>query len=658
MISKRWEQEFKKAIGFQESGDWAKAEKAYLKLCELAPYHFDVLHLCGTASLRLGHLAVAIEKLTRALSLNPASVLCATRLGIAYNNSGHLTQSEAVLKRALERDRHYLPARVELGKVLWKLGKLDEAQATLTEATMLKDASAEAHETLGALITVRQGYGPSEAHFREATRLDPARARSWFYLGVCRYYLGYIGEALTHLAHSITLDGKFAQAHAAFGLALEKCFRLNHAFEAYSYAIELQPTSTEVRSSMLLLMHYLGRPKSELDKAHQDYGALFEGKENLQAHAAHSRDPHKRIKLAFISPDFRTHAVAQFIEPLIQYLDKTHFELFLYHDLVIVDETTDRLKAHAQHYYNLTGLQSNFVAQKIKTDGIDVLVDLAGHTGYNRLPLFAQKVAPVQITYLGYPDTTGLTAMDYRFVDPITDPETDTSNYYSEKRIRFSACGWSYMPPVVAGEVDAPSEGPITFGCINNYAKVTDFMVGLWAILLQAMPEARLVIKGEHFNDPLIRGRLMERLIAAKIPGGRVELWDKTNSLGDYFKSFARLDVALDTFPYNGTTTTCDTLWMGVPVITLSADSHVNRVGESLLSAVGHSEWVARSPEEYVRRAVLVAKERPRTREKRKELREAMRASLLCKYEIQAQHFGNAVKQVWQTWCKNETKPS
>ena len=176
----------------------------------------------------------------------------------------------------------------------------------LIQATTVNKPLAEAYETLGALITVKQGYGPSEVYFREAVKLDPNRSRSWFYLGVCRYYMGYIGEALTHLANSINLDGKFAQAHAAFGLALEKCFRLNHAYEAYLTAIQLQPTNTEVRSSMLLLMQYLGRPRSELDLAHREFGSLFNPEEALKVKFNYSRDINRKIKLAFISPDFRS----------------------------------------------------------------------------------------------------------------------------------------------------------------------------------------------------------------------------------------------------------------------------------------------------------------------------------------------------------------
>ena len=653
MISKRWELDFRKAVALQESGQWAKAEAAYVKLCELAPYHFDIFHLCGTASLKLGHYKEAIEKLARAFSLNQKSTLCGVRLGVAYNNAGNLHEAEAVLRATLTVDPLFSPTLIELGKVLWKLGKLDEAEKILIQATTVNKPLAEAYETLGALITVKQGYGPSEVYFREAVKLDPNRSRSWFYLGVCRYYMGYIGEALTHLANSINLDGKFAQAHAAFGLALEKCFRLNHAYEAYLTAIQLQPTNTEVRSSMLLLMQYLGRPRSELDLAHREFGNLFNPEEALKVKFNYSRDISRKIKLAFISPDFRTHAVSVFMEPILQSLDKAKFEIFLYHDLVIVDETTERLKHLADKYTNFTGLQNDFVIKKIKEDEIDVLVDLAGHTGYNRLPMFAKRVAPVQISYLGYPDTTGLAAMDYRFVDSITDPQEDTLNFYSEKRVRFSTCAWSYLPPKAAGELKVQTQGPITFACINNYSKVTDFMLSLWALLLEVVPESRLVIKGEHFSDPLIKNRLTERLIKLKIPVERVDTWDRTVGFEEYFESFSKIDIALDTFPYNGTTTTCDTLWMGVPVITLAGDRHINRVGQSLLTAVGHPMWVAKTPQDYVALAAEVARGLDRSLDKRKQLRDKVRKSLLCNYSTQGANFGQSVQEVWQTWCRS-----
>ncbi|MBL9208848.1 MAG: hypothetical protein JNL92_00170, partial [Opitutaceae bacterium] len=285
----------------------------------------------------------------------------------------------------------------------------------------------------------------------------------------------------------------------------------------------------------------------------------------------------------------------------------------------------------------------------------DILVDLAGHTGMtSRLPLLARRLAPVQVTYLGYPDTTGLPAMDYRFTDGIVDPEGDAEGRASERLVRFAPTAWTYQPPPDAPEpagLPYATRGYVTFGCFNSPSKITDGMLARWGLLLAAVPGARLRLKGQGMGEAGPRARYAERFGRAGLPADRVDLIERTPDTRSHLAHYREVDIALDTFPYHGTTTTCEALWMGVPVVSLAGDRHASRVGVSLLNAIGRPQWVASTPEDYLRIARELAGDPVALADEARTLRERVRQSPLGDHAGQSRRFAAALRQCWTAWC-------
>jgi predicted O-linked N-acetylglucosamine transferase (SPINDLY family) len=349
------------------------------------------------------------------------------------------------------------------------------------------------------------------------------------------------------------------------------------------------------------------------------------------------------LRVAFLSPDLRNHSVAYFLEPLLRHLDRSKFEIVLYHDHFQVDAMSERLRGYAALWRNFVG-QSNLAVEKtIRADTPDILIDLAGHTGFNRLPVLARRVAPVQMSYLGYPNTTGLRTMDYRLVDAITDPSDHDQSFHTEKLIRFAPCAWTYQPPETAPEPAPPSAGPLTFGSFNNFAKVSDPTLRLWGQVLAATPGSRLLLKAHSLDDPELGAIVEAKLAQLGIDRSRIELLGRTPNLQAHLALYQRVDVALDTFPYHGTTTTCEALWMGVPVVTLLGDRHAARVSASLLTAAGHPEWIAHSENEYMSIATALAADTAQRAALRHILREDMRRGPLLDHTGQAARFAAAL---------------
>ena len=411
-----------------------------------------------------------------------------------------------------------------LGFASWKLGSVDEAIASYERAVVLSPAYAEAHDRLGALLVAARGHAAAEPHFRKATELQPKLATSWSNLGICLTFLGRLSEALACFDTALTLNADADNAHAGRGLALAKCYRHAEAVESYGRAIKANPRNFEAHSARLYELHYSsGSSREALFREHLAFGRVAEAEACPCARSAfpNTREPGRRLRLAFLSQDFRAHSVAYFIEPILRHLDREQFEIVLYHDHFRSDAVSERLRALASVWRNFGGRPHESVASQIRADRPDILVDLAGHSGLNRLPIFAGRLAPVQATYLGYPDTTGLSQMDFRLVDAVSDPAGEADALASERLIRFAPTAWSYNPPGEAPEpVPAPS-GAITFGCFNNYAKVNDETLLHWGRLLEAVPNSRLVLKGHGLGTSVLGEAIRHRLGAAGIrPAG------------------------------------------------------------------------------------------------------------------------------------------
>ena len=607
-------------IGHHRAGRFAEAEQRYRRARGAAPRNFDALHLSGLVAYQQGRIEEAVDLLGRAHRLDRRHAVCAMRLGLAVLAAGRPAEAEGHLREAVA-------ARPDLHEGWDNLAYCLKAQDRLQEAVPLHQRCVE---------------------------LKPSYAVGWYNYGLTLILLGRVLDALTCHERALAVDPGYAMARYGRALALHQGDRLDEAIEDYGRFLALRPNHHEARSFRLFALQNLpGVTREELFAEHVAFGRAV-GAFPPPA-LPNPPDAARRLRVAILSPDLRAHSCAFFLEPLLQHLDRAQFELLLYHDHFREDAVSARLKSLASKWRNLVGQPSPAVEKIIRADAPDLLIDLAGHTGLSsRLPLYARRLAPVQITYLGYPDTTGLPAMDFRFTDAHADPPGDADRFATERLVRFAPTAWAYAPPPEAppvGPSPAARGAPITFGCFNNPTKITDPLLALWGRLLQAVPGSRLVLKGRGFGNDGQRARYRERFARAGLPAERVDLLERTADTTSHLALYHGIDVALDSFPYHGTTTTCEALWMGVPVVTRAGDRHASRVGVSLLHAAGHPEWAAASEDDYVRIAAHLATDVPRLATLRTGLRDELRRGPLLDHAGQAGRFGAALRDCWRAWC-------
>jgi Flp pilus assembly protein TadD len=604
------------AVALHRAGDLDGAEKRYREVRDAQPKDFDALHLSGFLAHQQGRPNDAVDLLTRAHRLDRKSIPCELRLGVALIAAGRPADGESHLREVTRRNPESLEAWDSLAFCL-------KAQDRLVEAI-------ECHE--------------------KTVALDPGRPGVWFSYGLTLALFGRLPEALRCHERALALDPAFASARLGRAQVLHRSNRLTEAIADYEKFLERQPAHLEARSCRLFaLQHVDGISRERLFAEHLAYGRAAGPPVSAPSFFPLTAD--RRMRVGIWSPDLRTHSCAYFIEPLLRHLDPAQFEVCLYHDHFREDEVSARLRALAASWRNIVGWPNAAVEAAIRSDAPDLLIDLAGHTGMtNRLPLFARRLAPVQITYLGYPDTTGVPAMDYRFTDARADPPGDADRFATEKLVRFAPTAWAYQPPAEAPdprEAARPRNTPPTFGSFSNLAKITDSTLALWARLLATAPEARLLLKGHGLDEPDTKAAWLARLARAGLPADRLELVGRLPGPAAHLALYHRVDVALDTFPYHGTTTTCEALWMGVPVVSLAGNRHVSRVGVSLLHAVGHPEWIAVDEDAYVQIAARLAAEPVEPAA----VRAAMRRSPLLDHAGQAARFGAALRACWVQRC-------
>ena len=619
------------AVVHHRAGRLDQAEALYRRVRAALPNYFDAVHLSGVIALQQGRTAEAVDLLTRAHRLGPKNAPCALRLGLALVTAGRAADAETPLRAAVSLD----PQSVE-------------AWDGLAHCLKVQDRLA----------------GAIECHQR-ALALQPAFAKGLYNYGLTLSLAGRHAEALASHERAIAADAAYAKGHYGRAQVLQQMHRIPEAIAAYDRFLELEPGNLEARSYRLYALNHLdGLDRTRLFDEHVAYGRSV-GRHPVPEFR-HDPAPDRRLRLAILSPDLRAHSCAWFLEPLLRHLDPTQFELYLYHDHFREDAVSARLKSLAAVWRNFVGQPAPAVEKAIRADAPDILVDLAGHTGMtSRLPLFAKHLAPVQVNYLGYPNTTGLPAMHYRLTDAIVDPAGDADALATEKLVRFAPTAWAYeapdcAPPVKVrntnfGPDDAGAEPGVVFGCFNNIAKLSDTALALWARVLAAVPGSKLLLKGRGFGDESVRRRYFERFTAAGLPVERVEFLERTANTAEHLALYGRVDISLDTFPYHGTTTTCEALWMGVPVVTLMGDRHVARVSGSLLTAIGRAEWVAQTPDDYVRIATELAADRAKLATIRAGLRDEVRNSPLGDHAGQSARFAAALRQCWQAWCASRT---
>lgn len=646
----------KQALTHHQAGRFAPATTLYAQARQLAPQSFDAWHLGGLALYQAGRADEAIPLLARAVQLSPRSALAYFRLGVARAARGELETAVAAVQKAVELDPKLADAWEHLSLLRQRSGQLAEALAAAVRAAELKPGSAAAFGRVATLTVELRGMNVAHSLFAEATRRWPEDATAWLNHGIALATLHEPDDALVALDRALALDCKLNLARVGRGLALQEAFRVREALASYEEALGQEPRHAEAGSARLMCLNYLHESTAEsLFAAHVGYGRVQAVAKPAVLPPREAKGP---LRVAVLSQDFRRHAVAAFFEPLLDHFEAAELEPWLYHDHAMVDEVSARLQAKSKRWRHVAGLSGEQVEAVLRADAPDVLVDLSGHTGRNRLPLFARRLAPVQITYLGYPNTTGLAEMDYRFTDALADPVGMTDAFYTEKLVRFAPCAWSFLPPKNAPEIHIPEAAldpgrPVVFGSFNNPAKLSDFTLRLWAEVLAATPGARLLLKGHGLETTARKREMEQRCRAAGMDVARLDLLGRTMGAGDHLDLYKRMDIALDPFPYHGTTTTCEALWMGRAVVSLIGNEHRSRVGASLLNAAGHPEWAVASASDYVRVATALAADRSALAGLARVLRSQLMGGPLFDHAGQAKAFAQAVRA-----CHEEKRAS
>jgi len=453
---------------------------------------------------------------------------------------------------------------------------------------------------------------------------------------------------------AIEVNPQYAEAYNNLGVLYRDEGEIKKAIACYDKCLALNPHSRNASQNRLLAMNYL--PDADIQaifQAHREWG--IEKCKQVHIRQGYKNDYRldRPIKVGYVSPDFFTHSVSYFIEGILANHSKTNFVIYCYSNVVKEDAKTLRLKQMAHVWRNINSKSAEEATMMIMEDGIDILVDLTGHTAGNRLDIMSLKPAPVQVTYIGYPNTTGLPTIDYRFTDAVVDP-VDTKQCYVEELVRLPHCFLCYSPSPDAGQV-APTpylkNGYITFGSFNNLAKINPGVIQLWAEVLKRVPNSRMVIKCKPFACEMIRRHLQKRMQAEGIDPSRLDLFSLIPMNHDHLQAYGLMDISLDTFPYAGTTTTCEALWMGVPVITLTGDNHAHNVGSTILKQVGHEELIAHTKKDYIASAVSLASDVQQLQSIRSGLRDKMRQSYLCNSQDFTRNLENTYKLIWHKHC-------
>lgn len=638
----------------QTQGKLTEAIASYRKAIRINPDLVEVHYNLGDALREQESLDDAVASYCRAIELKPDYAQ-------AYNNLANVLKSQGKLEEAAERYQQaiqlkpdYVEAYNNLGAILQKQDRLEEAVAHYQQAVSIKPDFAEAYSNLGEAFCALGRLDEAVASCKRSLEIKPNSAETYNCLGNTLRELGQLDEAVACGRQALLLKPDFAEGCNNLGNTLQAQGRLDEAIACYRQVLSIKPDSASAYSNLLYTMQYMNTvTPAEAFSEHQRYAERYETplKAHWQPHE-NSRDPERRLRIGYVSADFYNHAVAFFIEPILASHDKSQVEIYCYYNHNKRDAHTDLIAASADHWLACSKMSDEQLAERIRADGIDILVDLSGHTGYNRLPVFARKPAPVQATWIGYAGSTGLTAMDYRITNEEMDPPGLTERYHSESLLRMPDSGVAYRPEPGCPPVNplpALTTDEFIFASLNNLIKTNQSVVNLWARILGALPHARLMLG--NVTDSGVQQRVIERFSLAGVDADRLILQPRM-SFSDYLALHHKIDLALDPFPYHGGTTTMHSLWMGVPVITLAGEHMVSRCAVPLLSRVGLGEFITHNEEEYFQRAIQIAQDLPGLNRIRLSIRERMSASNHGPQTV-TRHLEAAYREMWRKWCAN-----
>jgi predicted O-linked N-acetylglucosamine transferase (SPINDLY family) len=620
----------------------------------LRPDHADAHVNLGNALFSRNQVDAAVLHYQTALRINPNNAGALCNLGNALSSQGKHTEATASYQAALRLNPNLVEAYYNLGNSQVELKNYGDAVENFQYAIRLNPNYAAAYNNLGNIHRERGDAASAMENYRTAIGLQPNFARAYNNLAIALKEQGLLQEAHDAARHALRIQCDFAEALFTLGNILMEQNEVAEAIVCLQQLLKIAPHHPGAYSCLLMVMHY--RPEYSAERlftAAREWGINLTPQVFSSSDLGNTPDPRRRLRIGYVSGDFFNHPVGYFIEPVIAHHDRVHYEIFCYYNYNRQDGLTTRLQQYACHWRNVAGQGDEDVIRQIRRDGIDILIDLSGHTDRNRMLVFAHKPAPVQLTWLGYFDTTGLGAMDYIIADRFIIPQGE-ERHYAEQVWRLPNAYLCFSPPdngIKPGSLPAQATGKLTFGCFNNPAKLTEAVIACWSRLLHALPSAQLHLKYKSFGDSGIRRRYQILFAQQGIDIARIR-FAGASPHHEYLAAYEEVDIGLDPFPFNGCTTTMESLWMGVPVVTLCGDRYVGHMGESIMMNIGLEECIADSEEAYIARAVALAADLPRLAKLRSDLRERLLKSSLCDGPGFTRDLEAAYRRMWEIWCQ------
>jgi predicted O-linked N-acetylglucosamine transferase (SPINDLY family) len=649
--------QFMLADMLSQRGRYEEACRGYQAGLSIAPQVAAAHNNLGATLRHLSRRQEALASFESALRLDPEYTEAHVNLADMMESEGSLDKAIEHYRAAASQPAHRIRCQRNLGRLLLAEGRNDEALQCCREVLTLEPESASSHFELGNALMACGHIDEAMERFARATKLDPTDARGHVNLGFALRSGGRFEESARSFRQALKIDPELVEAHNNLGVVLQMQGELEPAMKAFERALMFAPSELYIQSNYLTCLNYQHEAVPEkVFEQHRRWAELVQGADWTKSAVDEGQlDSERRLRIGYVSADLRYHSVAFFITPIIERHDREKFEITCYANVATPDAETQRIRELSDHWRDITSMSNAEAADLIRFDGIDILVDLSGHTLGNRLPVFARKPAPVQVTYVGYPNTTGLDTVDYRLTDVMTDPPGWGEHLHSEELIRFDDGFLCFQPlqscPDIREVAASDRSDGFVFGSFNELLKVTAPTVIAWCDILERVAGSQLTIKGTTLEDEGTRQRVRDRFSERGIDPARLRLIGRTATLEEHLELYNGIDVALDTFPYNGTTTTCEALWMGVPVVTQCGRSHASRVGLSLLTQVGLDDLVTDNAEDYVERAVGLADDHGRRRQLRGELRDRMRDSSLMDAERFTRKLEAAYRDMWRRAC-------
>lgn len=692
-------QDMERAVACHRAGDLISAARLYQGVIKRFPDQPDALHFLGVIAGEMGEVEKAVKLIDRSLQLDPGNAVYFNNYGNALRQAGAPMDATAAYRRAVQLAPDYAVAHNNLGIALSRGGELEKAERSYRRAIAIEPGYFDAHNNLGTCLYIQRRLEDAVAAFHGAIAADPGQPSGYNNLANALAMLGRPHEAEaacrtalerdpdhcgTHVVLGGLLEaaGRFSDAEAAYrtalglredspaawnnlGNLLRNQARYGEAIEALRRAVALQPGNAMAHSNLLFSLALdpdmtgamLLDAAREWSRCHASGPWEEDAAPSRPARRPAASDRDRRLRVGYVSPDFRDHAVGSFLAPLFEAHDRARVELFAYADVARPDARTGWFESRADGWRNAFGWPDARLAQQIRDDRIDVLIDVAGHTAGNRLLTFARRPAPVQASWLGYGGSTGMDAMGWRVTDARTDPDSAAA-HYCERLVRLPHSLFCYQPDGAAPAVAPPpldAAGHITFGSFNNLSKINDRAVACWAAVMAGLPDSRLAVKGRGFGDAAVRARFLATFAAHGVDPGRLDLIGYAADKAAHLAAIGSVDMVLDTFPYSGATTTCEALWMGVPVVTIAGDRYVARMAAGLLGCVGLDELVAADEDDYVARATALARDPDRLRRLRAGLRDRVASSPLCDAKSFAAAMEGAIRHMWGARLDGET---